>query len=279
MRRLAVVLCVLVAGVVAGIGRAGAGWIIDQVIKEAGDTSRQQIILQTDRMKTVILWPDGQARVAFIVDLDAQTITQVDYVERHYVTAKVQEHIEAMRTAQRAAAAQMAEGLKAMKERTKDLTAADRKAVEEMMRAQMRLNGALPPECPAPRRELRTTGRRDTIAGYPAIRYDVLSDGKPESEVWTAPDITAWQALDPRKLERFSTEMAKLSGCAGGRGSRRLRPVDPTLKLAGEGFTVRRVDHVHGAIQEVVKAERRSVPPAEFEPPLDFARKALAPPR
>ena len=277
--RLAVVLCVLAAGVFAGGGRAAAGWIIDQVVKEVADTSRQQIILQTDRMKTVILDSGGQPRVAFMVDLDAQTITQIAYLDRHYVTATVQEHIEAMRTAQRAAAEQMAEGMKAMKERTKDLTPTDRKAVEEMMRAQMRLNGALPPECPTPRRELRTTGHRDTIAGYPAIRYDVLSDGKPDSEVWIAADITAWRELDPRKLERFSTEMAKLSGCAGSRGSARLRPVDPSLKLAGEGFTVRAVDRASGAIQEVVKAERRSVPPAEFEPPLDFERKALAPPR
>ena len=279
MGRGAVVLCVLAAGILAGIGRAAAGWIIDQVVKEAGNTSRQQIILQSDRMKTFILDPSGHPRAAVIVDLDAQTITHVDYLERHYVTATVQEHLEVMRKAQRAAAAQMAEAMKAMKERTKDMAPAERKAVDEMLRAQMRLNGALPPECPTARRELRKTAQRGTVAGYPAVRYDVLSDGKPDSEVWIAPDITAWQELDPQKLERFSTEMAKLSGCVGGRGSPRLRGVDPSVKLAGEGFTVRTVDRSTGAIQEVVKAERRSMPPAEFEPPPGFERQALAPPR
>jgi hypothetical protein len=261
------------------MSRAAAGWIIDQVVNDAGNTSRQQIILQADRMKTAILDPGGLPRVAVIVDLDAQTITQVDYQKRHYVTATVQEHIEMMRTAQRAAAAQMAEAMKAMKERTRDMPPAERKAVDEMLRAQMRLNGALPPECPTPRRELRKTAQRGTIAAYPAIRYDVLSDGKPDSEVWIAPDITAWQELDSRKLERFAAEMAKLSGCTGGRGSPRRRGLDPSVKLAGEGFTVRTVDRATGAIQEVVKAERRSLAPAEFEPPPGFERQALAPPR
>jgi hypothetical protein len=279
VRRGTVVLLVLAAAVFAGVSRAAAGWIIDQVVKEAGATGRQQIILQADRMKTAILDPGGHPRIAVIVDLDAQTITQVDYLERHYVTATVFEHIEMMRTAQRAAVAQMAEAMKAMKERTRDMPPLERNAVDEMLRAQMRLNGALPPECPTPRREIRKTAQRGTIAAYAAIRYDVLSDGKPDSEVWIAPDITAWQELDLRKLERFSTEMAKLSGCVGGRSSPRLRGLDPSVKLAGEGFSVRTVDRASGAIQEVVKAERRTVAPAEFEPPLGFERQALAPPR
>ncbi len=60
--------------------------------------------------------------------------------------------------------------------------------------------------------EVRRTGQQATIAGYPAVRHDVLADGRLESEVWIARGITAWRELDPRRFERFTAEMAKLAG-------------------------------------------------------------------
>jgi hypothetical protein len=128
--------------------------------------------------------------------------------------------------------------------------------------------------CREPRIEIKKTGQQATIAGYPAVRYDVFADGKLDSELWIAKGITAWRELDQQKLERFGAEMAKLAGCGpGGQGH---PGADPSWKLAGEGYPVRTVDKSgSGGTVEVVKAESRAVPAAEFQPPAGFARKTL----
>jgi hypothetical protein len=123
---------------------------------------------------------------------------------------------------------------------------------------------------------MRKTGQQATIAGYPAVRYDVLADGKPESEIWIARGIPAWRELDSRKLERFGAEMAKLAGCGPGQGQQGPLGDYPSWKLADEGYPVRTVAKSGGGEKiEVVKAESRTIPAAEFQPPAGFARKTL----
>jgi hypothetical protein len=133
--------------------------------------------------------------------------------------------------------------------------------------------GGGPGDCQEPRREVRRTGQRATIAGYAAERYDVLANGAAESEVWVAGAIDAWREVDLQKLERFAAEMAKeMPGC--GRGPASFPGGDPTWRLAGEGYPVRMVHQgAGGATTEVTKAERRSIPAAEFQPPAGFARR------
>jgi hypothetical protein len=265
--------CGILAGALAGAFPAEAGWVIDQVVQEAGATSRQQLLFEADRMKTLVLDASGNPRVALIVDLTARTITQVDYHERRYVTATVAEHIQATQQARQQGIAELGEVTKQIQRDTQDLPPSERAAIEKMLRDQMKQAAAPTPNCRTPPTELRRTGRRAVIAGYEAAGYDLLVDGKRDSEVWIAPGITAWRELDARKLERFSSETAQLSPC--GRESRRLGGVGG-LKLAGEGFAVRTVVLDGGTTQEVVNAEQRSVAAAEFEPPAGFERRPLA---
>lgn len=252
---------------------AAAGWFIEQVAKGAGEGGRQQLMLQANRMKTLLLGEDGKPTAAFILDLDAQTITQVEYEGRHYTTATVQEFAQMLSSAMRAGEEQMAEAMKQMQERLKEMPPEQRKMVEEMMRSQMPGSGQ---ECREPKVELRKTGEQATIAGYPAVRYDVLTDGSLESELWLAKGITAWREIDPKKLERFSSEMAKLASCGRGQRRRGLPGDDPAWKLASEGFPVRMVHPGEpGVTVEVVQAESRAISAAEFQPPVGFARKTL----
>lgn len=204
MGRFRVVSWSLLASVFAWADQASAGWVIDEVVK-GGEGGRQQVMLQANRMKTVMLSEGGRPTAAFILDLNAQTITQVDYQERDYMTAAVQKFVRAILEVQREASAEMQEALK-------QLPPEERKVAEQMMRSQMPQVGSAQ-ACREPRIEMRKTGQQATIAGYPAVRYDVLVDGKPESEFWIAKGVTAWREVDPQKLERFGMEMAKLAGC------------------------------------------------------------------
>ncbi len=265
----------VVAALFALAQQARAGWVIDQTVKGGGEGAQQQVLIQADRMKTLVFGEDGKPAVAFMLDLDAQTITQVDYERRHYVTSTVQEFVQVMRGAMELGAEQMAQAMKQMQDALKDMPPEQRKMMEEMMHSRMPQVEPGAETCREPRTELKKTGQQATIAGYSAVRYDVLADGTLETELWIAKGITAWRELDPKKLERLSAEMAKLAGCGPGKGRRGLPAHDPAWKLAHEGYPVRVVTGGGGEVTvEVVKAESRAISAAEFQPPAGFARKS-----
>ncbi len=115
------VACGVLAASLVAAAPAHAGWVIDQVARDGGAGSRMQVLLQAYRMKSVTLEPDGRPAMAFIVDLDRETITQVDYTQHRYTTATIQEYAEAMGRARQAAAGQMAGAMEHMQEAMKNL--------------------------------------------------------------------------------------------------------------------------------------------------------------
>jgi len=273
---------------------ASAGWVIEEVVRSragapvaGGGQDRQVSIMSANRMKTTTLDRTGKPMQAWIMDLEAQTLTSVDYEQQTVATGTVREYAESMQGAMQAMGSQMAEAMKQMQEALKDMPPEQRRMMEQMMRQQM--PGAAPPEgapsaepCREPKVEVRSTGQTARIAGYQATRFDVFEDGKFTEELWVSKAITAWQEIDPKKLERFGQEMTKameaLPGCGCGRARRAgADPDDPAWKLASEGYPVRTVSHGvgEGTVMEVVKAESRAVPLTEFQPPAGFKRQSL----
>jgi len=266
-------------GTMAWAAEASAGWFIEQVVRGAGADTRQQMLVQANMLKTVIHGDDGRPSFAFMLDLNAQTITQIDYHERRYVTGPIREFSEMMGRMTASMTQHMAEAMKHMQESLKQMPPEQRKMMEEMMRS--RMLQAPPPakECREPTVELRKRNERATIAGYPAVRYDVLSDGRLQSEIWVTPALDVWQEVDVETLGQFSTEMARVAGrCATGRRARGIPGEDPSWKLIGEGYPVRMIhkgDANADIVVEVVRAEKRSFPATEFQPPPGFARKTF----
>lgn len=168
--------------------------------------------------------------------------------------------------------------MSAMEEAMKDLTPEQRQMMEQMMGSKMPKAGSNPDACREPRVEMRKTGQQATIAGYPAVGYELLADGKAESELWIAKGITAWKELDPKKLERVMSELAKMvPRCGPASGRHAGMGEDQAWKLAGEGYPVKTVDRRGGTITvEVTKAESRVVPALEFQPPPNFTRQSLS---
>jgi len=267
MRSLALTLILLAAAI-----SAEAGWVIDQTSRGEGGTEsgQQQVFVQGNRMKTVTL-ADGKPSTAVILDIDARTITQIDYRARHYFASTVDDLRKTLQGAQHAGMAQMEEALKSVPPE-------QRKLVEEMMRRQMgQAGGGGAAPCPEPRKvNVRKTDQRETIAGFPAVRYDVTPEGQPAAQVWVAAGITAWREMDREKLRQFAEEMSRFAACHGVRGPVGSGRDDP-FRLASEGYTVRTVGPA-GRVIEVTQAEQRPVPAAEFQPPADFARRTLADP-
>ncbi len=260
----------IIVSVVAWTGQATAGWVIDQAGKGGGEGSKHQVMLQANQMKWVVLSPDGKPESASIMDLNAETLTHVNYREQTYLAATVQEYVQMSQDAMKKASG-------AMEEAMKNMPPEQRKKMEEMMSSRMPKGGAGSEACPEPKKvEFRKTGQQATIAGYKAVSYEMVVDGKHRSEFWIAKDIPAWKELDPKKLERFMTDLTKaITRCGPGQRDQSAIGRDQAWKLAGEGYPVRTVDREGQTTLEVVKAESRSIPASEFQPPANFTRKTL----
>ncbi|MBI3597422.1 MAG: hypothetical protein HY203_09745 [Nitrospirae bacterium] len=280
----------VMVGILLLTGQASAGWVIDQVSGlpsgAVAEESRQQLILQANRMKTLIYEPApvgtvGKPVSAFIWDFNAETVTQVDYQKRRYATAPFQDYFKMIQGPN-----QMEQAMKQMQEALKGLPPEQRKMMEQRMRSQMEQAQPPPQTAPAARVEIRKTDEQKIIAGHPAVRYDIVVDGSPDWAIWIANDITPWKEFDPKKLKRFGAEMAKAMGCVSGPranamdcvsgpGALGLHGDDPAWKPATEGYPVQMDTHGGGGGYRVIKAESRMVPAAEFQPPAGFARKTL----
>jgi Spy/CpxP family protein refolding chaperone len=281
MRRLGMAVALL--GMLAAATPVSAGWVIDQVMKGGGadDKHRQRLFLQGNRLKTVVM--DGaNVTNAVVMDLDAQTITQIDYKDRAYTTATATEYAALMRQGfekMGESMGQMQSQLKEMEEQLKNLPPEQRRQIEAMMK---QAQGAQRPAAQAPLKpedcapdkvDVKRTGKTITVAGYDASGYQVFANGKLDSEVWIAPAITAAREIDPQKLERMMKEMMKALPQCPPRGQ--MFGADPMWKLMKDGYPVRSVDKDGGSVIEVVKAESRSLGAAEFQAPTGFARKTL----
>jgi len=264
-------------GVLMAATPARAGWIIDQVakFKSADQASQQRMFMQSNRVK-VVTEAAGTTQ-AMVMDLDAQTITQIDYKERTFTTVTAKEYADLMRQGLQAMhqpMSQMQSQMKDLEEQMKSLPPEQRRAIEAMMKQaqQSATPQAKPEDCVLDKVDVKGTGKKLTVAGYDATGYQVFSNGTFDSEVYIAPGITAAREIDPRKLERMMSEMMKAMPQCPPRGG--MFGSDAMWKLMKDGYPVRSVGK-DGATTEVVKAESRSLGANEFEPPTGFARKSL----
>lgn len=255
----------------AWTGPLSAGWVIDQVEKGTTDGSKQQITLQANQMKTALLGPDGNPQSAVIMDLNSDRLTHVDYRKQSYMSATVTEYVQTIQEATKKATS-------AIEEAMKNMPPEKRKAMEKMLGSRVPQGGSNPEACPERKIDVKKTGLQDTIAGYPAVNYEVSVDGKTQTELWITKDITAWKELDPQKLEHAMNELSKaVPRCGAFPGRQAGIGSDQAWKLMREGYPVRTVDRGgSGTTMEVVKADSRSVAVSEFQPPPNFAAKTLA---
>ena len=273
MQKVVAAMGVLLA-VLAGAATPGwAGWVIDETVRGgANDRHAQRLYLQSNLLKSVSL-EGGKPAQAMIMDLEAQTLTHIDYARRAYMSATVKEYAEAVREGMQNAG----DVTKQMEEQLKQLPPEQRKQVEAMIRSQQ--GGARQPpaptaeQCAQSKIDIKSTGKRATVAGFEASSYEIFNNDVLDSEVWIAPAITAVREIDPQKLERMVKEMTSAFPKCPPRGQ--MFGADPVWKLMKDGYPVRSLEKAHGYTTEVTKAESRALPSAEFQAPAGFTRKTL----
>lgn len=177
-------------------------------------------------------------------------------------------------------ASAMSEVEKQMKDQLAKLPPDQRAQVEQMMKQALQGQAGQPGAAPAPppRVTVERTAEQATIAGLPAKKYRVLTDGQPFQDLWLASDAGLLQEL---QIGKASDAYARMSACQAGSAGPYAAVAESQeyRKLLGEGWPVRIVGYPAGTPQtltEVVKVERRDVPESEFTPPAGFRKAPLA---
>jgi hypothetical protein len=203
---------------------------------------------------------------------DRREMVVVDHDDKSYMVID-EEAIERIAGQVSQVADQVAEALKNVPE--------DQRAmVEKMMKQRM------PQQAPKlPQAEVRRTGERADKRGYPCVKYEVLLDGRKIRELW----VTDWGNVDGgdeaedafREMAKFFSEMLEaFSDAAGGFGG--FGPQDGGIfadMKEIDGFPVVTSGFGEdGSLEdesELRSARRRTLDPAEFEPPAGYKRRSM----
>lgn len=204
----------------------------------------------------------GDRREMVIVDHDEKSFTVIDEATLREIASQVG-----------AAMSQIQEALKNVPE-------SQRKMVEEMMKKRM-------PQA-APQRpvvEIRKTGERAEQAGYPCVKYETLLDGRKVSELW----VTDWANVEGgaeavaafKDMAGFFREMmdafASASGPMGGFVSDLGNSAFEHLaEIDGFPVVTREFDGEELEGESTLRsASRRTLDPADFEPPAGYKRREM----
>ena len=250
---------------------ASAGWVIDQVSQNGSDTDKQQMIFQDNKMKMVMFGENGAPENAVIFDVNAQTMTNIDYEQKRVMVGSATDFKKMMQGAQSV----MANAMQQMQAQMKNMPPEQRRMMEQMMKDRMPAMAAQKQDCPEPpQTEVRANGDTETIAGFATLGHDILENGKLKSQIWIAEDISIRDEFDVAKMQQLAEAMASARPCharqqSGGFQNKGM------WELAKQGFPARIMNKKDGDTLEIVNAEKRTVAAEEFTAPTGFRTESM----
>jgi hypothetical protein len=236
---------------------AGAGWVI---VDEGGD----QTLLSRGRLKMAPRKAEGHS---MMLDVGRARMWIADAGRRAYWEGAVEEYCQAVRGTMAAADKQIAEAMK-------DLPAAQREQMLQMMKQMGR--SAPGAAGPPPRVTVERTGETQVIAGLPARKYNVLANGRLYEELWLTTDAALLRELD---LGRAPDTFGRMFACMVGGGGDRVEATAEYRQVYAQGWPLKAVYHGQGGgagRAAVTKVEPRDVPERELAPPAGFRAAPLA---
>jgi hypothetical protein len=277
MNRLALGILATMGAMVVGVEQAFPGWEID-VQYRGTVVIRERHVFEGHRYKEENVDEKGRLTTVTIFDLDVERLTVVRHSARTYFSATFREWDER----QRADDAQL---IRSQRKQLNRMSAVDREVWKQRTEAERleycQIGWTVQP-----------TDRSETIAGYRAIRYDVLVNGRSFAQIWLAKEFDPLQHLTPAMRERLAVFARtkepsigpalfaphSVSGPAAGfmrqdcQAGEPGATVDLSWRLLEQGYEMRRE---LGVTSEVIRIRQKEFPASEFLPPRGFVRKPL----
>ena len=265
-----VIVVVIAAVTVACCGTARADLVYNMTSKlPSADPPmllKHRLSLATDRL--AVQSNAGGAPTRFVFRDDKKLLWMID-VQNHA-------YMEVDEPSVKALAAQVGPIMEKMQENMAKLPAHQRATMEDILKMQAKSAAE-----PTPKVETRKTKTKETIAGYPCTRWDVLHDGVKVSEIWA----TDWKRAKVDKSE-FAV-LARLSAFLD-----ILHAASPaTRNLSHESDLVNELDRVDGfpvrirqfkdgmlaAESTLDSVDSEKIDPAAFEVPAGFTKQLFGP--
>lgn len=233
---------------------AYAGW----VFTESGQSENQTTYIQNNKMKLV----------------NADQIMIVDVAKNQLCFANPKQ-----KTFWRGTPSQLASEAgkimndmdKMMDEQLSAIPAEQRDMLKQALRDQITPGK----NSPNPNAQVVDTGLGDTIAGYPARKYEIRVDGKLSEALWITGGIKMGSEFDVR---RFSEMMRSLTSGISMIGDYAAMSSPQVMSLLEKGWPLRVVDYQGGKynmLSDVIKVEKKSISPATFDIPKDYQQSSV----
>lgn len=251
-------------------GHAFAGVVITLENKEFGAnllrTEMSQVSIDGRKMRV----DQVERGSSFIFRGDQERLMDIDHSRKTYRFIDKQ--------TMQGAGDQMSQMMKQMEEQLANMPPEQRQMVERMMKGKM---GQQAPQMQAPQEtEVKRTGSRETIHGYPCVKYEVWRGGQKVREIWA----TDWRKAGVKKgtldvfkdMARFQREMfASMKGAGSQRGG-----FSEFEKI--DGFPILTRDYENSKVRSETlfkSAKEKKMDAAIFDPPKGYTEAQALPGR
>jgi hypothetical protein len=205
----------------------------------------------------------GDLRQMIVVDHGKKVYTVMDPEVMEKIKSQMPEVSEEMKKARAELDKQMA-----------SMSPKQREMMEKMLKDKMPPGMAMGADRPHP--EYRKTGERETINGYPCVRYDVYVGDEKTQELWVTDYKNVKGAGELTSVSKdmaafYAEVMQPLSDMAGGMFDLERNPIGELAAV--EGFPVVTRVFSDGKLQSetVLKSvDERDIDPSTFEPPKGY---------
>lgn len=262
----------LVVLLVAAEASAGVVFEIETKDHESGDSGSVQAFVDDKNFKMFVSLNDTPENNEMIFHGEQREMVVVDHADQSYMIID-----EAMI----ASIGERLSGVEAqMHEALKNVPPEQRAMMEKMMK------GRMPPQAAGPtpsRVELRRTSESGTKNGYPCVKYEATLDGRKVREVW----VTPWdnveggdEAVDAfEAMAGFFAEMRDSMPRFGSGENENDNPFEHMKEM--NGFPVLTYEYAtDGSLESessLSSSTRRTLDPAEFEPPSGYKQRQMMP--
>ena len=245
-----------------------AGVIYEFESKESSPTSAgvdsTQILAEGRNLKMKMASDTGQSGDSMIYRGDRKELIVIDHERKHY-------YLIDQKTA-RKINQQVSQAMQEYEAMLKEMPPEQRAMAEQMMKSRM-------PAQSAPKPQIKKTGQRKTINGFPCVKYDALQGGRKTNEFW----VTDWKNIKGgRNAAESFVEMSEFiqSMTSGSPQGSQLQQNTPlTFIKQFQGFPVMtREYNADGTVKR--ESQLRSVKDskmasADFAPPAGYAKKQI----
>lgn len=188
-----------------------------------------------------------------IFDLSERTLTVVSQQQQTYAAGSMDDYCEAFRS----------------------LTSAAMEAMPPEQREMMEAFLNESAEQPAPAVEIINTGEKDEVAGYPAVKYEVMADGELYEEVWLSKDDRLSGLIE--SIARMEPVTYEIVNCAAFEVNLQIDPEfsEAYRELMRTGMEMKSMRYEFGTPEPgttLVRIERKHIPASEFSVPEGYAR-------